>query len=284
MKKIFVFIVTAILTSDVYAQQPARLIVRVDDMGVTHATNLACIDVFIKGIARSVEIMVPTPWYMEAVQFLNQHPEYDAGIHLVLNCEWSSLKWRPITHAKSLTDSNGYFFPTPWKGSADFPSLHDNKPDFTEAEKELRAQVEMAKKHIPHLSHISTHMGFDDSHPELKKIVQRLSEEYHLPITKKPAVENFPGSEKMSSTPPAEREKAFIDQLSKLEKGKTYLFVTHPCYNTAEMKTISTPTYKNVGSDRAADLFILTSKKVLQALKKNNIEVISIKEFMQSQP
>jgi chitin disaccharide deacetylase len=279
-----VFILTVLLTITVYSQLPARLIVRADDMGVTHATNLACIDVFTKGIARSVEVMVPTPWFIEAVQFLNEHPEYDAGIHLVLNCEWSTLKWRPLTHAKSLTDSNGYFFPTPWKGSADFPSLHDNKPDFAEAEKELRAQIEMAKKHIPHLSHISTHMGFDDSHPELKKIIQRLSEEYHLPITRKPAVENFPGSEKMSSTVPDEREKAFIDQLTKLEKGKTYLLVTHPCHNTPEMKSISTPTYKNVGSDRAADLFILTSKKVQQALKKKSIELISIKEFMQSLP
>ncbi len=281
MKIMLVTLFVIIITLISYAQQPTRLIVRADDMGITHATNLACIDVFTKGIARSVEVMVPAPWFIEAVQLLNKHPEYDAGIHLVLNSEWSELKWRPLTYAKSLTDSNGYFFPTPWKGSPDFPSLHDHQPDFTEAEKELRAQIVMAKKHIPHLSHISTHMGFEDSHPELKKIVQHLSEEYHLQITNRSSLDNFPGSEKMSSSIPAEREKALINQLSKLQKGKTYLLITHPCYNTPEMQTISTPTYKNVGSDRLADFYILTSKKTKKALKKNNIEIISIKQFRQ---
>lgn len=281
MNKKLVSIFSVFLTLNINAQQPARLIVRADDMGVTHAANLACIDVFTKGIARSVEVMVPTPWYIEAVQFLHQYPDYDAGIHLVLNCEWSNLKWRPLTSAKSLTDSNGYFFPTPWKGSPDFPSLHDHNPDFSEVEKELRAQIDMAKKHIPQLSHISTHMAFDNSHPELIKIVQRLSSEYQLPISQSPDTENFPVSEKMSSAVVAEREQAFIDQLSKLEKGKTYFLGTHPCYNTPEMKTVFTPTYKNVGSDRAADLFMLTSKKVREALKKYGIEIISVKESIQ---
>lgn len=257
------------------SQAPARLIVRADDMGVTHATNQACIAAYTNGMARSVEVMVPTPWFLEAVQLLTTHPEYDAGIHLVLNCEWTNLKWRPLTAAKSLTDSNGYFFPTPWKGSPDFPSLHDHQPDFTEAEKELRAQIELALKHIPRLSHISTHMGFEDSHPELKKIVEALSRQYKLPIVRKPAVESFPGSPKTAT--------AFIDQLAKLEPGKTYLLVTHPCYNTPEMQTVFTPSYTNVGSDRAADLAVLTSKKVQKALKKYNIELISIEAYLKSQ-
>lgn len=261
-----------------FTQQPARLIVRADDMGVTHATNLACMDVYSKGIARSVEIMVPTPWFIEAVKLLKSQPGYDVGIHLVLTSEWRTVKWRPLTYAKSLVDSNGYFYPTIWKGSLDFPSLHDNHPDFAEAQKELRAQIEMAKKHIPRLSHISTHMGLDDSHPELKKIVQKLSEEYKLPITTKSEVLDFSGSPEMRSDKPGERQAAFIARLSKLEKGKTYLLVTHPCYNTPEMQTVSTPSYVNVGKDRQADLDMLISNNVKSALKKYNIELISIKE------
>lgn len=259
--------------------QTTRLIVRADDMGVTHSTNLACIDAYSKGIARSVEVMMPTPWFIEGVKLLQCQPVYDAGIHLVLTSEWRTLKWRPLTHAKSLVDSNGYFYPTVWKGSPDFPSLHDNHPDFEEAEKELKAQIEMARKHIPWLSHISSHMGFDDSHPQLKKIVQKLSEEYKLPITKKPEVLDFPGSSSMRSNKPGERETAFIMQLSKLEKGKTYLLVTHPCYNTPEMQTVSASSYENVGKDRQADLGMLTGKKVKGALKKYNIELISVQEY-----
>lgn len=260
-----------------------QLIVRADDMGVTHATNLACMDVFTNGIARSVEVMVPTGWYMEAVSLLKEHPEYDAGIHLVLNCEWTNLKWRPLTSAKTLVDSNGYFFPTPWKGSPDFPSMNDHNPDFAEAETELRAQIEMAKKHIPWLSHLSTHMGFDDSHPELKKIVQKLSAEYHLPFIKEPAVLNFPRTENMNSLVPAEREKAFVEQLGRLEQGKTYQLVSHPCYDGPEMQRVFTPEYKNVGADRAAEHFILTSKKVQETLKKKRMVSVSLKDFYKRQ-
>ena len=259
--------------------QQTRIIMRADDMGITHATNVACIDVFKNGISKSVEVMAPSPWFLEAAKMLNENPGYDVGIHLAITSEWSNLKWRPLTHASSLTDSNGYFYPTIWKGSPDFPSLNDNHPDFTEAEKELRAQIELVKKHLPQLSHISTHMGFDDSNPELKKIVEKLSKEYHLPITQSPAVLDFPGDDAMRTDDKTKREEAFIAQLAKLEKGKTYLFVAHPCYNTSEMETIVSGSYTNVATDRDADGALFMSKKIIEALKHYNIEVISVKEF-----
>lgn len=278
MNKGILFLITLTFWIAGFTQPPTRLIVRADDMGVTHATNLGCMEVYRSGIARSVEVMAPTPWFIEAVKLLATQPGYDAGIHLVLTSEWRTIKWRPLTKAKSLTDSNGYFYPTIWKGSPEFPSLHDNKPDFLEAENELRAQIEMARKHIPGLSHISTHMGFDNSHPELKKIVQQLSVEYKLPITQQPEVLDFPGTKTMRSDRPGEREAAFIRQLATLGKGKTYLLVTHPCYNTPEMQTIATNGYDNVAKDRQADLDMLTGKKVKTALKKYNIDLISVSE------
>ena len=280
MKKSSWFLITLIFCVNAFSQAPARLIVRADDMGMTHAANLGCMDVYKKGIARSVEVIVPAPWFIEAVKLLQTQTGYDAGIHLTLTSEWNTIKWRPLTGAQSLADSNGYFYPTIWKGSPDFPSLHDHKPDFTEAEKELRAQIDMAKKHIPRLSHISTHMGFDDSHPELKKIVQKLSEEYKLPLIKKPGVLDFPSTPEMRSDKPGDREAAFITQLAKLEKGKTYMLVTHPCYNSPEMQTIATPFDRNVGRDRQADLDMLTGKKIKAALIKHNIELISVKDFI----
>ncbi len=276
MKNIFVII---FMSANLISQaQQTRLIVRADDMGISHATNLACRDVFTKGIAKSVEIIAPSPWFLEAVKFLQANPTCDAGIHLAITSEWSNLKWRPITCSPSLTDSNGYFFPTIWKGSADLPSLNNHQPDSAEVEKELRAQIEMAKKHLPNLSHISIHMGFDDSNPIFKKIVLKLSAEYHLPITQKPDIEEFPSSG-IKTNDKTKREDLFIAQLQKLKKGKTYLFVAHPCYNTNEMESIVSGSYINVGADREADAAVLQSKKVKQALKKMNIEIISVKEF-----
>lgn len=205
----------------------------------------------------------------------------DMGIHLAITSEWNNLKWRSLTHAPSLTDSNGYFYPTIRNGSPDLPSLHDNHPNFAEAEKELRAQIELVKKHLPKLSHISTHMGFDDSHPELKKIVGKLSREYNLPITQSPAVLDFPEDETMRTDNKAAREKAFITQLPKLEKGRTYLFVLHPCYNTQEMETVVSGSYTNVATVRDADASLVMSKKVKAALKKYIIELISVKDYFE---
>ena len=55
----------------VHAQsKPARLIIRGDDMGYAHAGNEAIIQSYKNGIERSVEIIVPSPWFPEAVKLL----------------------------------------------------------------------------------------------------------------------------------------------------------------------------------------------------------------------
>jgi len=99
-----------------YAQTTAQdksisLIVRGDDIGSCHAANVACIRSYKEGIMTSVELMVPCSWFPEAVKMLNENPGLDVGIHLVLTSEWENYKWRPLTHAPSLTDADGYFYP-----------------------------------------------------------------------------------------------------------------------------------------------------------------------------
>jgi predicted glycoside hydrolase/deacetylase ChbG (UPF0249 family) len=93
------------------AQVPPRLIIRGDDMGFAHAGNLGIIESYKNGIERSVEVLVPSPWFPEAVRLLNENPGIDVGIHLALTSEWDNLKWRPLTDCKSLQDSNGLFLP-----------------------------------------------------------------------------------------------------------------------------------------------------------------------------
>lgn len=257
-----------------------RLIVRADDIGLNHTSNMACLSTLKKGIATSTEIMVPTPWYMEAVKFLQENPTIDVGIHLVLTNEWTYYNWRPLTHAPSLVNENGYFYPTIWKGKPDFQSLNDHKPDSQEVEQELRAQIETARRHLPRISHLSTHMAFDRSNKDFERIVQKLAAEYHLPIVGGPQVVSFPTSDAMKTNDPNAREKGFIQQLAKLEKGKTYLLVMHPGANTSEMETIFTPEYNDVGADRAADTHVLTSPTVKKTLEKYGVTLISVGQFL----
>ena len=64
---------------DLHAQSAApdrsiRLIVRGDDIGSSHAANVACIRSYKKGIMTSVEIMVPCGWFPEAVKCSTKIP------------------------------------------------------------------------------------------------------------------------------------------------------------------------------------------------------------------
>src|ERR1700712_1536054 len=109
MKKILFALLFIQLCNVAHSQQKAiRLIVRGDDMGFSHAGNEALIKCYKQGIERSVEIIVASPWFPEAVKLLRQNPTLDVGIHLALTSEWETVKWRPISDCPSLKDSSGY--------------------------------------------------------------------------------------------------------------------------------------------------------------------------------
>ena len=61
-------------------------------------------------------------------------------------------------------------------------AILENTWSLAEIEQEARAQIEMALKNIPQISHISGHMGSTGFDPEVVKLMRRLSEEYHLPV------------------------------------------------------------------------------------------------------
>jgi predicted glycoside hydrolase/deacetylase ChbG (UPF0249 family) len=150
-----------------------RLLVRSDDMASCHAANESCIKVVKEGICRSVEVMVPCPWYREAVQMLNQNPGIDVGIHLTLNSEWDEMKWGPITPSPTLTDFDGNF---PMRTRY----WHHKNYKMAEMEAELRKQIEMAMSEIPNVTHISSHMWTADVIPEITNLVKKLAKEYKL--------------------------------------------------------------------------------------------------------
>lgn len=258
------------------AQAP-RLIVRVDDMGCSHATNLGIMRSFELGIATSVEVMVPTAWFPEAVTLLKAYPEIDAGIHLTLTSEWSGLKWGPLTRAPGLSDDWGYFYPVIWPNARFGEGRALLESDWTpaEVEAELRAQIELAKREIPQLSHVSGHMGCTGMTEEVQAMVRRLCDEYGLAIFPEDHdVERMPGlgGKELS---PAEKTANFIAALHGLEEGKTYLFVEHPALDTPEQQAIGHPGYDLVAYDRMGVLAVLTDPDVKQTIEVLGIELIS---------
>lgn len=272
------FIVLIFISKILFAQNnDIRLLVRVDDIGSFHAANLGCIETYRNGIARSVEIMPPCAWFPEAVKMLNENPGFDVGIHLTLTSEWSNIKWRPLTHCPGLVDNDGYFFPMVWK-NPNFPensSIMESEWSLAEIEQELRAQIELALKHIPKVSHISTHMGFSGLDPKIGELVDKLAKEYHLEVDLS-GVKRFPGWGRDAAY--EERIDRFCENLEKLTPGN-YLFVEHPAVQSPEMATVGHKGYENVADDRLWVMRVLTSEKVKETIRKKGIELVSYADF-----
>lgn len=270
--------------------QPApTLVIRIDDLGAFHSVNEACIRTYQSGIARSVEVMPVAAWYPEAIRLLKENPGLDVGLHLVITSEWENVKWRPLTHCPSLTDENGYFYPMMGPNPA-YPgqSVMENKWDLKEVEQEFRAQIEMALKSIPQLSHLTGHMLSTGFTKEVNEMVVRLAKEYNLPsIDRMDSPENYQftyiGYDGPSRTS-TEKEESFIRSLNKLEAGKRYLFLDHPALDNEEMKTVFHIGYENVALDRQGVTDLLTSPRVKQVIKDKGIRLISINQLTKGLP
>ncbi len=280
-----------LLATSAWAQQNSgpSLVVRADDMGAFHSANKACIDGFQNGIETSVEVMVVAPWFPEAVKMLNENPGLDVGLHLVLTSEWENIKWHPLTHCPSLTDANGYFYPM-MNANPAYPgqAVLENKWDIKEIEQEFRAQIELALKNIPRISHLTGHMGSTAFAPEVTALVERLSQEYNLPSIDRAEAANqynftyvtYDGEKKTSS----QKEASFLKMLEKLEDGKRYLFLDHPAYNNSEMETVGHIGYEDVAIDRQGVTDILKSEKIKQAIQSKNISLINFNQLTKSLP
>lgn len=309
MKRIFSFLLILQLVLSAYSQQAPRLVVRADDMGSSQAANAASMRSFTNGIITSIEVMAIAPWFPEAVTLLNDNPGIDVGLHLVLASEWDNIKWRPLTSCPGLTDKNGYFLPKIFPDK-NYPgqSVVESKWTPEEVEKEFRAQIELALKNIPRISHISGHMGSTAFDPRVAAITARLAEEYHLPSVDARMMSYF-SRESGDKTPEGDAGKAaassfalnfagfagphasqqekitsFTAMLNTLEKGKTYVFVEHPAFNTPEMQAVHHIGYEDVAVDRQGVFDLFTSERVKQIIGARGIELVSYNEVVKSLP
>jgi predicted glycoside hydrolase/deacetylase ChbG (UPF0249 family) len=254
-----------------------RLIVRADDMGSSHAANLACVKAWKEGIVRSVEVLVPAPWFPEAVKMIAENPGMDIGVHLDLTSEWDTCRWGPITRSPSLMDEDGRFYPMNRQRS-DFPprtGFLDAKPKPEEVEAELRAQIELAKKRIGSISHMSAHMGTPVCTPEFRAIAEKLSKEYGLPVDVPPGVRFARGFPQKLS--PEEKEAWFAKMLEGLEPG-LWLFIEHPGMDGPEMGAMGHIGYRDVALDREGVTRAFTSGKVKEVVAKRGIRLLSYAE------
>lgn len=255
-----------------------RLVVRADDMGMAHAANVAAIRTFHEGIVRSADVIVPGPWFPEAARLLNENPSLDAGVHLTLTSEWRMCRWRPLTAGKSLVDDDGYFWPCNGQWGKPGSGFLGNEPRIEDVERELRAQIELALKHIRNLTHISCHMGTPMCLPVLAVLTAQLAKEYGL-IGERPLdhVHRINGLSHPQNLSPEQLERNFIATLDSLTPGN---WMCTGCPGVPHPEICALMDDKHCASAQRANVTtVFTSQGVKDAVARRGIHLLGYAEM-----
>ena len=261
------------------ASQEIRLIVKGDDMGAAHGINTATIDAFKRGVLTTTNVIVPGPWFPEAARLLKENPGLDVGVHLALTSEWDNIKWRPLTSSPSIADDDGYFFPLvqPRAGVAAGRSLKERTWKLEEIERELRAQLTMAKRHLPQVTYTWNHMGFTSIGPDVASLVARLSKEFGLVVPADLGIQSVGRIYDGKDSGQAKADK-LAAKLETLGPG-LWLHIDHASTDDAEMRALGHPGYEWVAADRSAVFEAWTSAKVREVITRRGIKLTNYREL-----
>ncbi|HMN49449.1 MAG TPA: polysaccharide deacetylase family protein [Ignavibacteriaceae bacterium] len=279
--KITLFIILSFLSISLttFSQtenQTKTLLIRCDDLGMSHSVNMAFKELMESGLKFSASVMFPCAWYQEAVDILKEHPEITVGVHLTLNAEWKNYSWGPVAgrdKVPSLVDSDGYFFPSREKFFA-------NNPKAEEIEIELRAQIERAINSGIKISYLDYHMGTAVEKPEHRAIVERLANEYGL------AISRYFGEvdvESMYSVDIDKKKDYLFNLLEKIEPGKINLLVCHIGKDQPELQAMidmNSFGLSEMSKHRNAELNALISAKQQNIFEKDNIKLVNYTDLI----
>jgi len=255
---------------------PIQLLIRTDDIGMSHSVNMAMKKLVSTGMPVSVSVMFACPWYQEAVDILKQYPNASVGIHLVLNSEWKYYRWGPVAGAAavpSLVDENGYFFP-----AAD--ALRQHNPNVTEVEKELRAQIERALRSGVKIDYVDYHMGTAVMWPDFQEVTERLAREYGLGMS------HYFGETEDSpqyAAQPARKMDSLKVMIGRLKPGLN-LVITHVGIDDAELGALldmnTSDPLPDMSKNRQGELTALTSTQFGAALKARSVLLVTYRDVI----
>jgi predicted glycoside hydrolase/deacetylase ChbG (UPF0249 family) len=258
---------------------PVYLVIRTDDLGMSHSVNMALERLIATGLPVSASVMFATPWYQETVEILKRSPATSVGIHLTLNSEWKNYRWGPVAGraaVPTLVDSNGYFFPTA-------AALYRNTPDVGEVEKELRAQIDRALRSGLQIDYVDYHMGTAIRYPEFREVTERLAREFGLGMSQ------YFGEtmeDPQYSAPPSKKLDSLVAMTNRLA-ARYNAVITHVGIDNAELGALldmnTDGPLAEMSKNRQGELDALTSQRFRDALAARNIKVVTYRQLIEMQ-
>lgn len=267
----FCFFSTIISAQNNDPSNKIPILIRCDDIGMCHAVNMAAKKVLETGIPVSMSVMVPCPWFAEAVELLKKYSQVSVGIHLTLNSEWKQYRWGPVSGPRavpSLVDSSGNFFPSR-------SLLFGNNPKLSEIETELRAQIEKALQAGLKIDYLDHHMGAAVQTLETRAILEKLATEYKLGISR---YYDEASAEGWYFTPFENKLDTMLVKLRSAQPGRTSLFVIHVGLDTPEMNAMEDLNPfgpKEMSKHRFAELNALISPSFQQLLRDPKFRLVN---------
>jgi len=186
-----IFVIFCLLSSQVFGQTDKTyaerlgfpkgkkvLIFHVDDCGMSYSSNQGAYKSMEQGVATSCSIMMPCPWAASFIHYLQKNnPKADAGLHLTLTSEWNDYRWPALAgfqQVPGLSDGDGCLYHSVEQ------VIKNASPD--EVEREIRAQVERAKRLGWSPSHIDSHMGTLFAYPPFLERYVKVGIELGIPV------------------------------------------------------------------------------------------------------
>jgi len=269
-----------------YPADAKLVILHADDVGMAHSVNMASFAALDQKAISSASVMVPCPWFTEAADYAKAHPDADLGVHLTLTSEWKTCRWGPVApkdEVPSLLDPEGYFY-------CDVRSAATHiKPE--EAEREIRAQIELAMKMGIHPTHLDMHMMTLAKTPQLYSTLVKAGHDFHLPFL---AVRGNGVRRQMMysntdivldsllvfdpNVPPNPWTESYVKALDSLKPGLHYLIV-HLGHDDAELETVMMDQQSFGAAWRQRDFNAVTSPEFKHALERNHIILVRWKDL-----